>query len=473
MLKLKNYAEEITLMKNRFKEVSYYLIPIILIIIGFMSVSGSSVWSDEVFSLELIKHPFFELIELDAQDVHPPLYYLILRGFVLVLGKYVNLVALGKCVSIIPYIILVVIGFTYIRKKYGVTTSFLFNLLILGMPKMLSYSIELRMYSWGMLFVTCAFFQLPEILSDNNEKNVIYNYFLLSVFSALASYTHYFACVSCIVIYIELFIVFVIKGKYNNLLGVILSGIGVIVMYLPWLFIFLNQLSVVKEDYWIDALNMSKVLEIVLFLFEHDFIPVGVILLIFIISCISSIALFAKYKDYTAICGIGVWAGTFLLGIILSYAIRPIFVARYLMCSAACLWFAVAIGISGIEIKWIKNYLIIPLVIIIALLIDVKMYRYETWKSKVSIETIAEVDKLITDDTIIASDSDHIQRTMAYLYPKNIVLRIDELEDKGNARVIFIDEADAEYKGLDEGYKVTDLGGFYYDYYSFNIYLIE
>ena len=66
---------------------------------------------------------------------------------------------------------------------------------------MLKYSTEIRMYSWGMLFVTCAFLQLAKILSDNEDNRKAFC--LLTVFSALAAYTHYFACASAIVIYGE------------------------------------------------------------------------------------------------------------------------------------------------------------------------------------------------------------------------------------------------------------------------------
>ena len=48
----------------------------------FTMVNGKVIWFDEAFSLQLAKLSVSDVIKYTASDVHPPLYYLILRAFV-------------------------------------------------------------------------------------------------------------------------------------------------------------------------------------------------------------------------------------------------------------------------------------------------------------------------------------------------------------------------------------------------------
>ncbi len=66
-------------MQTKLKKTMFYAIPMLFLLIGFWTCFSPTIWVDEAFSLELIKHPFVELIKLDAMDVHPPLYYLIYK----------------------------------------------------------------------------------------------------------------------------------------------------------------------------------------------------------------------------------------------------------------------------------------------------------------------------------------------------------------------------------------------------------
>ena len=142
------------------KKIQYYMVPILLLIVSFATVFSQTIWVDEAYSLELAKHSYMNLIKIDALDVHPPLYYIILRTGFLIFGVSENFIWIGRFVSLVPYVILMIIGFTVIKKRYSKTIAYLFNVFIMGMPQMLRYSTEIRMYSWGMLFVTCAFLQM-------------------------------------------------------------------------------------------------------------------------------------------------------------------------------------------------------------------------------------------------------------------------------------------------------------------------
>lgn len=157
-------------MKNKISRIGGYIIPILLLSCVIPSIFSNTIWVDEAYSVELAKHSVWDLIITDAMDVHPPLYYIILKVGYLIGAPFFqsNLVWTGKFVSVIPYILLVFIGLTIVRKNYGAFTGLLFSIFVVSMPQMLIYSTEIRMFGWGMLFVFCAFLSMTQIL--NNEK---------------------------------------------------------------------------------------------------------------------------------------------------------------------------------------------------------------------------------------------------------------------------------------------------------------
>ena len=71
------------MMKEKFYKIIYYLIPIILVLLAVCGIFTNSMWADEVFTVELLSHPFKEIIKIAILDVHPPLYYLIYLSHIL------------------------------------------------------------------------------------------------------------------------------------------------------------------------------------------------------------------------------------------------------------------------------------------------------------------------------------------------------------------------------------------------------
>ena len=57
----------------------FYVIPLLFVLLGCLMCFNDTIWVDEAFSVEMVKHSFIEIIKLDALDVHPPLYYLIYK----------------------------------------------------------------------------------------------------------------------------------------------------------------------------------------------------------------------------------------------------------------------------------------------------------------------------------------------------------------------------------------------------------
>ena len=63
---------------------------------------------------------FKDIFYINANDVHPPFYYCTLKLFVTILTKVlplINTTILGKMFSFIPYILIIILINTKIRKK--------------------------------------------------------------------------------------------------------------------------------------------------------------------------------------------------------------------------------------------------------------------------------------------------------------------------------------------------------------------
>ena len=121
-------------------------ITIIILGIIFLSLCSfhTSLWFDESYSVALAKHSFVDIWKITGNDVHPALYYFGLHVIYLIFG---NQVLLFRLFSVLATIILGIIGYTHIRKDFGVKCGVLFTFLTYFLPVMTAYSQEIRIIS--------------------------------------------------------------------------------------------------------------------------------------------------------------------------------------------------------------------------------------------------------------------------------------------------------------------------------------
>ena len=279
--------------------LGYLLLAFSVIMLGksLMLCFSSDIWYDELFTVGMIEHSCGELIGLTARDVHPPLYYIITKIAVdlckLILPA-ANTVVIAKAVSVLPYFILLLYCVTLIRRRFSLFTGGLFLFCSISMPQLSSYTVEVRMYSWALLFVTAAFLHAFGITgacgktvdqeagrtagADDDENNCQESGSLeinvrlktrtgrksvsmqrlhaaaLVGYGLAAAYTQYFACVAVIMVYLYVLFAFVQKdrGRIKEwLLWVVISIVG----YVPWLFTLYTQITAVSASYWILPLS--------------------------------------------------------------------------------------------------------------------------------------------------------------------------------------------------------------------------
>lgn len=360
---------------------------ILLLSMIFNPLNRFFIHIDEYFTIGLINLPIINGIQLTAVDAHPPLYYLILK----VVTKILNIlhihgkgIYLLKLVSVIPYFILLLVSGTKIKKEYGWLTAGIFIFAIGIMGNFYINYITLRMYSWSLLFLVLAFISLKGVIENNDTKSWI----LLTIFTILGAYTHYYLVMSSFVLYIILLFYILTKTEDNkiNLIPIfsniksgefkkwVLSVISIIIAYIPWLAIAMKKATSVTngKSTWISPITVDRFFNLLTNLFTPSKIMVIKIIAIITLIVIFYLAI-SKYKEDRKnvensyiLMGIGVLLGTLLISTLISIFLKPILVERYLLPVAGVLWFVFAILIGKIENKK-KLAILLTLILVLAI----------------------------------------------------------------------------------------------------------
>ena len=258
--------------------VLFLFLGILSFFVCLLQAFGQDIWFDEVFSVNFIQHSYKEIAALTGKDVHPPLYYWYLKLFHdigKVLVPAASSIVLCKLASMLPFVGIFVYTLTAIRKNFGLHVAGLFWFLVMTMPQISNYTVEIRMYSLALFFITAAFVHSCELVrafpaqgvseaertaepgaaagteetaepgvaagteeaaepgaagsevtsgavlasgSVTGENGLIKwwkrnkHWLLFWVYGILTAYTQYYACVAVIAIYIALFVFFVVKA---------------------------------------------------------------------------------------------------------------------------------------------------------------------------------------------------------------------------------------------------------------------
>ena len=258
--------------------VLFLFLGILSFFVCLFQAFGQDIWYDEVFSVNFIQHSYKEIAALTGKDVHPPLYYWYLKLFHdigKVLVPAASSIVLCKLASMLPFVGIFVYTLTAIRKNFGLHVAGLFWFLVMTMPQISNYTVEIRMYSLALFFITAAFVHSYELVcafpaqgvseaertaepgaaagteetaepeatagteeaaepgaagsevisgevlasgSVTGENGLIKwwkrnkHWLLFWVYGILTAYTQYYACVAVIAIYIALFVFFVVKA---------------------------------------------------------------------------------------------------------------------------------------------------------------------------------------------------------------------------------------------------------------------
>lgn len=227
------------------------LIAILLLAAGlrFHKLDAQSFWNDEGNSARLSERALPSIIEGTASDVHPPLYYVILRGWRELMGDsefglrsfsaFSGILTVAATIAIARLLFIAPGG----RVSAGAVVL-ASGLLAAVNPTLVYYSQETRMYALLALLAALSTLTLLRWLNANRRWPWAIAYVVLTT---AGLYTHYFY--PTILVLQALVLLFWIVRKDGMpaavrtfLSWLIMVGVSFI-FYLPWMPVFLRQTS--------------------------------------------------------------------------------------------------------------------------------------------------------------------------------------------------------------------------------------
>jgi len=422
-------ADRIRKIKN-FTGIFFLLAAVGAFVLIAMQAVTTDIWYDEVFSVGFMDKTIAQICSLTARDVHPPFYYIYLKIIVAALGSVpgVKAVVAAKIASLLPWIGLLIISLTYVRKRFGIFPAGIFLFLITAMPQLGTYYLEIRMYSLALLTITGAFIVSLEIVSRaGDNSNSFFLWMLLWILGTITAYMQYYACVAIVALYIILGIYLLLTKRYTELKYEIISAVASAIIYIPWLPSLYRQMTTISGNYWIQPLTLRSVFGCVKFITlpvlpysKLPYVSVGLFIMAVVIEVILWICAFKKGKGeelYAVFGGVGIIFFVILLGFILSMLGTPIFTYRYMIPCLGALYLGLAILLDRVSAKEWMFILLIPIVLEGYLSLK-GLYAEEHNKvinTPITMEALSDIPK----GSIIITNFDHVTSLMSYYLPEN------------------------------------------------------
>lgn len=379
---------------------------------------GQGVWGDEMFTFQAVNQSFYDMTIFTAKDVHPPLYYYIVKLAVSIFGRHIWV---AKLVTVAASLGLIVLGLTKVWRNWGTKTAVLFLLSVICMPQMLRYSVQLRMYSWAMLFVTLTLLEFYDIVLRHDSLKT---WIIMTISGLAAAYTHYYALIAVAVIYAILF-VHVIKYQRIYVKRILIIFMISTLGYLPWFFVLIKQITMVKQSYWIEPITAKSIGQMLLFVFlpQKRFLGFFVILL-YIVGCIYFIKAFRKQPMLQDIYGAMVYFGVFASGVILSAAIRPIFVVRYLVPAMPALYLSFSVLMKRVN----RSVYVVAILVLLSVGVVSYVESYAEEYPNGMKETQEYLNENVLDGDVIVSDFGEAYVALDYYYQGHPMYYYTELD---------------------------------------------
>jgi uncharacterized membrane protein len=228
------------------------------------ALGEESFWLDEANSVRWSRLPLAQVISRTANDVHPPLYPVLLHGWMLLVGQSEFAV---RFLSVIPGVASVALFYRVSRRLAAPNVSLLAVLLLALAQFHVNYSQEARNYSLLMCLTLGSFDALlhlyPTHLDDDSAS-----------WQAMLAYL----LVTLLLLYTQVYALFVFaahnaywairwwrsrsrsRAALKRWVGLQTMGV---VGFLPWITVLASQVRAVQSGYWLPRPDVMTVLNVV------------------------------------------------------------------------------------------------------------------------------------------------------------------------------------------------------------------
>lgn len=330
--------------------------------IAFMAISlniglQQSVWFDEAYSIIIAKQPAAQLVHLTALDTHPPLYYLMLKGWASVFGW--GELAL-RSLSVLITGIAVFVGALLARRMFGARIAVMALPFVVLAPFLLRFGFEIRMYALASLVGILATYVLVRARQTKVGKDQRNLYIVYAVLIALGMYTLYYMALLWIAHVVWLVWLTLREKKSLVKQPWLLAYVASIVLFLPWLPAFISQigngaLAAISQPMTVDNLVGLASFQ---FLYQPvwqldgfaTLLIIGTIIVVGYVIRQGFLTVSRQERSYLALLAMYFAVPVVILTLISLF--RPMYVERYL--SHVSIGIMLLVGVSA-AIAWIRG----------------------------------------------------------------------------------------------------------------------
>lgn len=406
-----------TIRKDKIENIGMTIFVIILTLIPVSLCFNRNIWLDEGFSLRWSMLPFPDFLQRMKLDVCP--FYLSILRIVLTLTNE-NIYG-AKLFSVLPIVLILIIGVTFVRRRFGEKTAVFFCLFILFTPMMLKKAVEIRMYSWAYLLVVFSAVEMYKLISNTYTKK---DWILFTISGIAGAYTHYFAIFALAVIYGGMFVFFVFTKNRKQVKSWLICAVITVFAYLPWVPNVLNQSSSATTS-WIQP-STSRLGPIRGMFYSNIPYTEHIFLLLLLGFMLLGVVLFCKHRTFelywSLVCMSTVWC-VLIFGHVFEKISRPILVDRYLMIPLC----VSILGMTGV-CKYVSKYLLIyPCIFFCIVGITTYPEIYQEEYVTNTEKTLSFAEEYIAEDAIIVTDVDSLASVIPYYFPKSQWMDVEKI----------------------------------------------
>ena len=156
--------------------------------ITLWTITKSSIWFDEAFGAYLIKFNFLDIARYTAADVHPPLYYWLLKLWSMIFGH--SELAL-RSMSMLFGCVAIIFGYLLTHRLFGRKAARVSLIFMVLSPMLIRYGQEARMYTLVATIALAATYVLT--FAVNTKKKL--PWVLYGILVSLGMWTHYLSAI--------------------------------------------------------------------------------------------------------------------------------------------------------------------------------------------------------------------------------------------------------------------------------------
>lgn len=234
--------------RKLFTRESTPVIAVVLLafILRIYDLAGESVWFDEAYTLVITHLSFREIIPATAYDVHPPLYFFLMRIWTQAFGESAAVIRfLSVIFGTASIFVLYKLGQQIYSKKAGLIAALFLSL----SPLHIHYSQEARMYAAVVFFSFCSLYFLLKVLAKPDKSAIA----LYLISTACMLYTHSTAFFVLLFenIYVLLYCYYGVRKPFlKSFLPWIYLQLALGLLYSPWALVLLEQWGKVNSGQW-------------------------------------------------------------------------------------------------------------------------------------------------------------------------------------------------------------------------------